>query len=67
MLATSNSTIIEIFNPNWPMNMYSLMANATQNNFYRINISEFEGNDPQSANYIVNITDVNFILNKLCN
>lgn len=58
MLAVSGALVIELFNTEWPMNMYALMALETDNYYYRVYNEEFKGKNPQSADYIVDIHQI---------
>lgn len=65
MLAVSGATVIELFNSDWPMNMYALMALETNNFYYRIYNEEFNGNNPQSADYIVDIHQIESLFEQI--
>ena len=65
MLAVSGAVVIELFNSDWPMNMYALMALETKNIYYRIYNQEFNGNNPQSADYIVDIHQIESLFEQI--
>lgn len=60
-IACRNATIIELFNPNWPMNMYCLQTASTKNNYIRINCLTV-GLNPQTADYVIEMTAIKKIL-----
>lgn len=64
-LGSKGAHIIELFNPDWPMNMYSLLVSECGNSYYRINCKCINTTQPQSSDIIVDLAKVEDLISKI--